>query len=163
MWVKDDIVTGDDKTTIQYYLEYPLQFFGGMDLTLHRGGKQGPLVAQIQKGGFSSDFSFRMANGWSTIMIRTGFFSKTHQFVAFDGQTRYKWKTDGMFSSDWTLTNTSNEDVIATWRNTSWAMSKDGALLVSQLYAGEVELILASCLAIEEWSREQRNNRRRRA
>lgn len=111
-----------------------------------------------------------MANGWSTVMGRTGVFSKTHQLVGFDGRTRYKWKTDGFFGGDWlcaapvllpaligaladskfvTVTNTENQDTIATWRQTGWALSKDGHLLISQAYAGEVELILASCLAIE--------------
>lgn len=47
------------------------------------------------------------------------------------------------------MTNLANEDIVATWRRTGLSAKKGGQLLVSQLYVGEVELVVASALSVE--------------
>ena len=73
LYGKDDIITGADKQQMQYvparkgafishplthvlpsryYLHFPLKFFSGRwELSLRRGGPQGPEICQILKGG----------------------------------------------------------------------------------------------------------------
>ena len=54
---KDDIITGPDKQQMLYYLRFPVKFFSGRwDLSLRRGGPDGPEVAHIDKGTFGDSF-----------------------------------------------------------------------------------------------------------
>ncbi|KAM0745703.1 hypothetical protein T439DRAFT_361048 [Meredithblackwellia eburnea MCA 4105] len=140
---KDDIVTHDDKQIVQ-------------------GSQSGPLVCKISKEIFSSDFRVRMANGWSTYMLKS-FISWNFEFGAFDGRSKYKWKRDGIFGADFTCFNQNNGDIIATWRSTIFSVVKDGQLLISKHYGREIELILATALVLEEWVRERKKRRNRRA
>lgn len=41
------------------------------------------------------------------------------------------------------------DEVVATWRRSTWALTKDGQLLISPGYVPEAELILATALALE--------------
>ncbi|KAM0745714.1 hypothetical protein T439DRAFT_330449 [Meredithblackwellia eburnea MCA 4105] len=160
MFNKDDIITHDDKQVVQYHLSFP-RTWGGWDLSLHRGSKDGPLVARIDKGSWSSEMRISMRDGWTTTLYKSSIFKWNFKFGGMGGRTVYKWKSDGMFNSGYTCFNTTNNDIIATWRSTTFALSKDGQLLVSKHYLGETELILTTALALEEWAREQRQRSRR--
>ncbi|ORY85936.1 hypothetical protein BCR35DRAFT_302530 [Leucosporidium creatinivorum] len=158
---RDDLVTGDDKKTILFYLDHPLSFFGSWSMTLHRGGKGGPPVSFIDKEALSSDMLLRMPNGWHTPLVQPGFFSSSHEFTGFDGKTSYKWKRAAM-SSDWTLIKKLPNDarqIVAEYRNSVFSISKDGQLLINAGFTNEVELILTSALAVEEWREQQRRRR----
>lgn len=49
-----------------------------------------------------SRYPRRNSNGWHTPLTQGNFFSSSHEFTGFDGQTSYKWKRASM-SSDWTV------------------------------------------------------------
>lgn len=91
-----------DVISPRYYLEFPRTWSNSWNLTLRHQGNQGPVVCTLQKGsyGFTAhDVEITMASGWKTVLAKSSFVSKAHEFVGFDG-TRFKWKGDGMLSSN---------------------------------------------------------------
>lgn len=96
MFCQDDIITGDDKLHVEYHLVFPRTFFGAWELVLRQGGPQGPEVCKIVKSGFSSEMLVVMPNGWKTPLVRGKLFSNSHEYIGFDGETTWKWKTSAM-------------------------------------------------------------------
>lgn len=124
-------------------------FSNAWDLTLRRGGQGGEVVCHITKSGWSSEKLITMPNGWNCPLVHTGMFSSSHEFVGFDGTTRYKWKS-GTFSSDWTLYRSGDKQVVATWRTSSFSISKDGQLLINAV--SEVPppaSVISNCIRVE--------------
>ncbi|GAA5827853.1 hypothetical protein JCM11251_007702 [Rhodosporidiobolus azoricus] len=156
---KDDIITGPDKQTMLYHLDFPNTFSGRWDLALRRGGPQGPDVCRITKGMWGDSFEVQMAvDGKVFRCQRTGFFSPKYEFGGNGNTEWYIWKPDGMFLSqyDYSLYKVSEmglpkeqRKVIAHWRTPSFSYSKDGTLLIQPDHAHEQELILATALGIE--------------
>ncbi|GAA5862066.1 hypothetical protein JCM8547_001575 [Rhodosporidiobolus lusitaniae] len=166
MFSKDDVVTGADKSTMLYHLDFPRKIFSGSwDLTLARGGPGGPPVAKIEKGHFGDSFDITMAiDGRQIRCQRTGFFSPKYQFGGAhnaQGPTEYySWVPDGHFVHKYQYTlyrtaelesgkNKSECHVIARWRTPFMSVSKDGTLLIQPSHAHEQELILATALGVE--------------
>ncbi|KAM0745715.1 hypothetical protein T439DRAFT_330450 [Meredithblackwellia eburnea MCA 4105] len=153
---KDDVVMGDDKEVVQYYLRFPAKWSGKWDMTLTRGGPDGAPVASITKSGMKSTLHVRMADGFDTDLKKGGVFSSAFTFASSgDGGSVYKWKPAKMMSSNYVCHNLSNNDTVATWRSTLNARKKEGQLLISQHYNRELEVILTTALAVEEYYREQ--------
>lgn len=86
----------------RYYLEFPLRVTG-WDLTLRKGGKEGPVVSRITKSGIGAHFEVRMVDdNWTTALKRPKLLTQTHEFMGRDGTTKFKWSSDGLMSSNWT-------------------------------------------------------------
>ncbi|GAA5956814.1 hypothetical protein JCM8115_003827 [Rhodotorula mucilaginosa] len=169
LYGKDDIITGADKQQMQYYLHFPLKFFSGRwELSLRRGGPQGPEICQILKGGsWSNSFELHWTStGAVTPVQQMGTFRLRYEFPA--SQETYCWKSDSWLSSGYqfSLYKSSEVDLpegqrttIARW-STSIGFTKDGTLQVNPAFSYELELILATALGLEERSRERRERRR---
>ncbi|KAM0745716.1 hypothetical protein T439DRAFT_330451 [Meredithblackwellia eburnea MCA 4105] len=154
---RDDIVLGADKVTCEYYLTFPIKWSGKWDLKLSKGGKDGPEIATLKKGalGCLSKVSISMADGHHTDLTKKSVLGRTFYFTSAKG-TKYKWKPKSMWSCDYVCYFSGTDDVVATWRSTLNAVNKDGQLLISQHYAKEEALIMATVLAVEEHAREER-------
>ncbi|GAA5888306.1 hypothetical protein JCM6882_008576 [Rhodosporidiobolus microsporus] len=156
---KNDIVTGPDKQTMLYHLDFPHTFSGRWDLSLRRYGPQGPDVCRIVKGMWGDSFDVTMAiDGKVFRCQREGFFSVRYTFGGNGNTEWYTWKPDGhwIHQFDYSLYKASELDlpkeqrkVIAHWRTPSWSINKDGTLLIQPDHAHEQELILATALGIE--------------
>ncbi|BGP19829.1 hypothetical protein JCM10213_003138 [Rhodosporidiobolus nylandii] len=168
LFSKDDVVTGPDKQTVLYHLTFPVKFFSGRwDLTLRRHGPQGQEVCKIAKGSWGDSFDVTMAVDGKPFRIqRSGVFSPKYLMHNAASTEYYCWQPDGHFIHmyDYSLYKESELDLpkeqrltIAHWRTPSWAVTKDGTLLIHPDHAFEQELILASALGIEERARERRN------
>ncbi|GAA5979228.1 hypothetical protein JCM11641_001967 [Rhodosporidiobolus odoratus] len=182
-WSKDDVVTGPDKRTILYHLDFPHTWFGSWNMSLRRGGSAGPEVCTIKKGAMGSSFDISlyavspMPNmeiltdslaryGVQTRCQRTGFFRLKYTFGGANNTEYYIWQPDGMWmrAYDYSLYRESElklpkeqRKVIAHWRTPSWAVTKDGTLLIHPDHEHEAELILSTALGIEERAREERS------
>ncbi|GAA5839034.1 hypothetical protein JCM9279_002572 [Rhodotorula babjevae] len=167
---KDDIITGPDKREMLFYLHFPVKFFSGRwDLSLRRGGPDGPEVAHIDKGHFGDSFEVSFVNGPQIKCQRTGLISTKYLFQGANGTAYYCWKSDGYFMSqmNYTLFREADLDLpkeqrrpLAHWRTSYMAFQKDGVLTINPDGMSEVELILATALGIEERARERRNRNR---
>ncbi|GAA5933804.1 hypothetical protein JCM3775_000287 [Rhodotorula graminis] len=167
---KDDIITGPDKQQMLYYLRFPVKFFSGRwDLSLRRGGPDGPEVAHIDKGTFGDSFDISFVNGPQIRCQRTGLISTKYLFQGQGGSAYYCWKSDGHFLSQMNYTLFREDDLelpkeqrrpLAHWRTSNFSFGKDGVLTINPEALNEVELILATALGIEERARERRNRNR---
>ncbi|GAA5990410.1 hypothetical protein JCM10908_007358 [Rhodotorula pacifica] len=169
LYGKDDIVTGADKQQIQYYLHFPIKFFSGRwDLSLRRGGPEGPEICKILKGGsWSNSFELHWTGtGAVTPVQQTGTFRLRYEFPA--SQEHYCWKSDSFLSGSYQFSLYKASEIelpeqqrttIARW-STSIGFTKDGTLQVNPAFSYELELILATALGLEERSRERRERRR---
>ncbi|GAA6015429.1 hypothetical protein JCM10207_008591 [Rhodosporidiobolus poonsookiae] len=165
---KDDVVTGPDKQNVLYYLDFPRKFLSNSwDLTLKRGGPQGPQACQIIKGHFGD--SFNITTHGQTRCQRVGFFRPRYQFGGNGNTELYEWRPDGHFihQKDYSLYKETElnlpeaqRKVIAHWRTPWSTFTKDGTLLIHPEHAYEQELILATALGIEERARERRERNR---
>ncbi|POY73037.1 hypothetical protein BMF94_3875 [Rhodotorula taiwanensis] len=154
---RDDIITGPDKQQMQYYLRFPDNWPSGRwNLSLRRGGAEGPEVCQIIKGGsWSNSFKLIWDGGAVTPVQQLGSFRMRYEFRA--SQEVYCWKSDSWVTSDYHFSLHKSSELelpreqrtlIAHWR-TSNGFSKDGCLEIHPEYSHEVELILATALAVQ--------------
>ncbi|KAK4701863.1 hypothetical protein P7C70_g4361, partial [Phenoliferia sp. Uapishka_3] len=166
----DDVITGVDKNIVllvlwkdvskvaelkstlelrrRYYLTFPHK---RNHFSLRRGGKDGELVCDITTGTLATEFGLKMGNGWSTHMRWPAMLNGNFDFIAHDGMT-YRWKSPSRVSMQFISelrSSTDMSDVVATWRRTAMSSKKGGQLILSQLYAGEIELILSTALSVE--------------
>ncbi|ORY85932.1 hypothetical protein BCR35DRAFT_302525 [Leucosporidium creatinivorum] len=161
-WKTNDIVTAEDKKTQLYYLDFPVKWSGKWDLTLHRGSKEGPPIAKITKSGLRNTKTLTFTEtGREIILEKTKKLSMTQRHQMVVDSVPWEWKLDGTFSMNWTLRrpvpDSSEPQVVARWQDSSFAVKKDGKLVVNGEFASDqpmMDIIIASSLAIQEWYNE---------
>ncbi|GAA6019917.1 hypothetical protein JCM8202_001751 [Rhodotorula sphaerocarpa] len=160
---QDDIVTGEDKQQILYYLHFPVKLSGRWNLSLRRNGPQGPEICKIHKGGWSNSFSIYWDTGAETPCQNVGNFRVHYEFPA--SSERYRWDPDGLIMTDYHYSlykaaelelPRTQRTLIARWRTSVGSFTKDGRLELNPQYTHELELILATALGLEERCRERR-------
>ncbi|KAI5480418.1 3-methylcrotonyl-CoA carboxylase beta subunit [Pseudohyphozyma bogoriensis] len=103
----NDIVLDRTKQTTEYYLEFPVKWSGS-----------------------ASKMMFTGTDGSSTTLKKTRWWGQAHEFRTMGG-SMYKWRCNGVLSTNWRLLNSSsNDEVIAHWRKTEWAKKKGGVLTI---------------------------------
>ncbi|GJN93822.1 hypothetical protein Rhopal_006880-T1 [Rhodotorula paludigena] len=131
---RDQVVTGADKKRVLYHLSFSQSLSGRWPgLAIRRGGEGGEEVCQLVKNRMLHD-SFDLT---------------------FPDKQAYVWQFDHLMTYNCTLylaedmnKPKAQRKEVATWRNTTIAITKGGELNIDPEYAHEKELIIFSALGL---------------
>ncbi|KAF2114659.1 hypothetical protein BDV96DRAFT_577179 [Lophiotrema nucula] len=146
-------IKNPDKYTDAYHVDYR----GGADMTVRRGGAQGPIVGRVDFHSFSSAIDISFENNQRVEMRKDGLFSKTRvvDLPAAPSSKRFSWKSTS-FGGGPKMLDSSGQELA--FFDRSRGVSKAGTLtlLVSGLEQQFMDQIFVSFMAVEEQLRRQR-------
>lgn len=157
VWIKNP-----DKHTDAYHVD----FRGSADMTVRRGGSEGPVVGRIDFHNFSNYVEIHFENNQRVEMRREGMLSKTQMvdLPAAPGNAKlFRWKSTYSHGSKMIGGNLKLEDsngqVLALFARSS-STRKGGTLTIvmSGLQQQFLDQIFVSFMAIEEKQRRTRAN-----
>ncbi|KAI9567081.1 hypothetical protein HD554DRAFT_1022262 [Boletus coccyginus] len=157
IWGDDRIVRTDDRKTPRYYLKVT-RYTANWQSALHVGGPNGFLICNIKSPYLGppirdvtdpSPISITIGLERHTVEVHhgKGFFDATYSFNGLDDKV-YRWQPSSWsWGSKLKCTN-SQDQVVATYRLTLFAISKDGELRIHEHVQFMADLLVATCLAI---------------
>ncbi|GAA99642.1 uncharacterized protein L969DRAFT_94091 [Mixia osmundae IAM 14324] len=160
-WSKDDVVTFADKKTILFWIYFPRTFWGDWQISVHAHNKQGPLVGTITRPlKFFKLASFTIdIQGYRTVLTEIWSFRGLKlEFAGPDGKL-YVWQSVGVFSCDLECIAKASKDLVATFRQSVLALTKDGELRIGRAAMHHRDLLLFTGIAAEEWAAQKRQRR----
>jgi len=156
IWSDDRIVRADDRKTPRYFLK-GTRLAGNWQFALHAGGPNGVVVCHVKSGYLGpplleatpGPINITIGSEGHTVLVDRG--NKptdvTYAFKGLDDQ-QYRWQPVSRLWGNTMECINSQDQVVATYRITLFAMSKDGELRIHQPVQSMTDLIVATCLAM---------------
>ncbi|GAA6006134.1 uncharacterized protein JCM10292_006560 [Rhodotorula paludigena] len=154
---RDQVVTGADKKRVLYHLSFSQSLSGRWPgLAIRRGGESGEELCQLVKNRMLHDsFDLTFPSGLDVHVQAEGWQNPSWAFRAPSDKQAYVWQFDHLMTYNCTLYLAEDMDMpkaqrkeVATWRNTTIAITKGGELNIDPEYAHEKELIIFSALGL---------------
>ncbi|KAF9224130.1 hypothetical protein BS17DRAFT_830430 [Gyrodon lividus] len=156
LWNEDKIIKGENRITNRYYLK-GTRDAAKWQFTLHAEAPNGALICHVKSpyvgppmtGTDPGPITIIMASERRPIHIRrrSGTSDGTYSFKGPDDRV-YRWQSNsGLWRHKMKCLDPKNQ-VVATYRVTIMAVSKDGELCVNPSGQFMVDLLVATCLAI---------------
>ncbi|KIK91023.1 hypothetical protein PAXRUDRAFT_831188 [Paxillus rubicundulus Ve08.2h10] len=156
LWAEDKIVKDEDRITNRYFLR-GARSLANWQFTLHAGSSSGALVCRVNSPYIGPPLMqtdpgpiiITMASERRPTYIHreSGATDGTHLFKGPDDK-EYRWRpTSGLWRHKLQCLDPQNQ-VVATYRVTILAISKDGELCVNPRGHFMIDLLMATCLAM---------------
>ncbi|KAH7890956.1 hypothetical protein F5I97DRAFT_1923456 [Phlebopus sp. FC_14] len=152
----DKIVKAEDRTTNLYYLKNS-RSANQWQFALHAEGPDGPLICRVTSpyvgpltlGSAPDPIVISMTADRRLVRMerRRGAFDGTHWFKGPD-DNEYRWHPRSHLWRDEMRCLSAHGDVVATYRVTTMAVSKDGELRINPSGRFMDNLLVATCLAM---------------
>ncbi|KAN0088289.1 hypothetical protein V8E55_005346 [Tylopilus felleus] len=157
IWGDDKIVRAEDKKTPRYYLK-GTRYESRWQFSLHVGGPNGVVVCHVKSPYLgppllASDpgpITITIASEGLTVRVRRGTKSSSDDTYTFKGldDKEYRWQPISRLLGNRLECLNAQDQVVATYRITLFAISKDGELRIHQPAMSMADLIVATCLAM---------------